>query len=223
MSDKWENYVEIYEVHFAPYKEKKVDILEIGVQNGRHLQVLKKYFKHSKIYGIDINPNVCKQELGNEITTMCFDATKKTLVDDKLNNLTFDIIIDDASHKSDDVIKSFNLLFSKVKPSGIYIVEDLHTSYWKEFKGSYKCKNASIEYLKSLVDLINAYHIRPNQNVQNIDFFNKLSDFEKQLVQSIHSITFYDSVAVIKKLATPRVGPYQRVTVGTKQTVAIVK
>ncbi len=220
-SDKWENYIDIYEAHFSPYRGKEVDVLEVGVQNGGHLQILKKYFKHSKIYGIDIDPNVCKQALGDGITTMCFDATKSDLVNEKVQNLNFDIIIDDASHKSDDVIKSFDLLFSKVKPGGIYVVEDLHTSYWKTYGGGYKHKNSSIEYFKSIVDLINAYHVRRDDDIQNegMDFYNKLSDSEKEIVRWVNYIVFYDSVVVIKKLETPRVAPYKRVVVGTKQPV----
>jgi demethylmacrocin O-methyltransferase len=47
---------------------------------------------------------------------------------------TFDVIIDDGSHRSDHQILSLNYLWDKVNPGGLYVVEDLHSClesfYW---------------------------------------------------------------------------------------------
>jgi hypothetical protein len=47
-------------------------------------------------------------------------------------NLTgkFDFIIDDGSHRNQDILKSFNFLFPKLNEGWVYIVEDTQTSYW---------------------------------------------------------------------------------------------
>lgn len=47
----------------------------------------------------------------------------------------FDIIIDDGCHIVEHQITSFKTLFPLIKPKGMYIIEDLHTSYWKEYGG----------------------------------------------------------------------------------------
>ncbi|AVP87427.1 hypothetical protein phytr_4780 [Candidatus Phycorickettsia trachydisci] len=64
-------------MYLSRYVNKNASILGIGVQNGEHLQILKKYLKNAKIYGIDIDQNVCKMDLGKNIKTFCFDATKE--------------------------------------------------------------------------------------------------------------------------------------------------
>lgn len=220
-SDKWENYFDIYQPYLEQHIGKNASILEIGVLNGGHLQILKKYLSNADIYGIDVIDDICKLDLGNGIKTFCFDATKQKLINQNLKQLTFDIVIDDASHESQDVIATFELMFSRVKPGGVYIIEDLHASYWKEFKGGYKAKHSQIEYLKALVDLLNAYHVKKNDtyNLADHEFYNSLSVKDKELFKWISSITFHDSIVVITKLKNPRTVPYERVVVGTKQPI----
>lgn len=221
-SDKWMNYLDIYEPYLSSYVNKNASILEIGVQNGGHLQILRKYLGNAKIYGVDINQDVCKLDLDKGITVFCFDATQENLVNKNMRDLNFNIIIDDGSHNSSDVIKTFQIMFSKVTPGGLYIIEDMHTSYWKEYGGGYKAPHSQIEYFKSLIDLLNTYHINANDSSSSQDnkFYNNLSNIEKEFLEWIQSITFYDSVAVIKKFVTPRPnGPYSRVVIGVKQPV----
>ena len=45
LSCKWSSYIVKYEELFLKYKEKKVNILEIGVQYGGTLEIYSKYFK----------------------------------------------------------------------------------------------------------------------------------------------------------------------------------
>lgn len=220
-SDKWENYLDLYQPYLEQYVGKNASILEIGVQNGGHLQILRKYLDNANIYGIDITDDVCKLDLGNGIKTFCFDATKKELINQNLKELTFDIVIEDASHISQDVITTFELMFSRVKPGGLYIIEDLHTSYWKEYNGGYKVSHSQVEYLKAKIDLLNAYHVKKDDtyDLNDKDFYNKLSENDKELFKWINSITFYDSAAIIKKSKNPRMDAYKRKVVGTKQPI----
>ena len=47
-----------------------------------------------------------------------------------------DLVVDDGSHVSAHVIATFRALFPLVREGGLYVVEDLHTSYWPEFGGA---------------------------------------------------------------------------------------
>jgi hypothetical protein len=47
----------------------------------------------------------------------------------------FDIIIDDGSYEMEDLRTSFATLFPTLKSSGLYMVEDAHTSYMAEYGG----------------------------------------------------------------------------------------
>ena len=55
---KWIHFLEIYERHFAPYRDTPVKMLEIGVFKGGSLEMWRKYFgKAATIFGIDMNPD----------------------------------------------------------------------------------------------------------------------------------------------------------------------
>lgn len=67
----------------------------------------------------------------------------------------FDVIIDDGSHHSSDVMKTFAQYFPLLRDGGIYVVEDLHCSYWSEFEGGLFLRSSAISFLKIIIDIIN--------------------------------------------------------------------
>jgi hypothetical protein len=213
--DKWENYLDIYHIYLQRFIGNNPQYLEIGVQNGGSLQIASKYFINGNIHGIDIDPNVCKMSLGEGIKTYCFDVNEKDKINQIFDNISFDVLLDDGSHESVDIISAFQILFPKVSPGGVYIIEDMHTSYWKfkPYYGGPLKKDTAIEFFKKFVDLANFYHI------ENDEFFANFSDDDKYVVAWIESITFYDSVVVIKKLDKPRDKQYYRLIVGENQPI----
>ena len=117
----WHSYIEMYyEFAFAPYRDKDIRLLEIGVHKGHSLRMWRKYFTSAEIVGIDIAEYGVKEE---GFTLVFGDATNpKTF--EGLGD--FDIIIDDGSHQCKDQIKTFELLFNtRLKPYGLYVIEDI--------------------------------------------------------------------------------------------------
>ena len=47
-------FIELYEKYFAPLKNSKINILEIGIENGDSLRIWREYFPNANIIGIDI-------------------------------------------------------------------------------------------------------------------------------------------------------------------------
>ena len=47
-------FLEIYSNYFKDYKDKEINILEIGIDKGESLKIWRKYFTRAKICGIDI-------------------------------------------------------------------------------------------------------------------------------------------------------------------------
>lgn len=186
---KWLPYFEIYEKHFARFRGTDVVVLEIGVSHGGSLQMWKKYFgPKARIIGVDIDKR-CKSVEESQIEVFIGDQADPAFWSKfKKAVPRVDIVIDDGGHTMKQQITTFENLFSHVSPRGIYICEDLHTSYMKEFGGALRKKDTFIEMAKGLIDDLTAWHS------EDPEYF-KISSFTK----SAHSITFYDSLVAIEK------------------------
>ena len=185
---KWAHYFEIYDRYFNKYRGKDVVILEIGVSQGGSLQMWKDYFgDKAKIYGIDIEPRCKELEEENIKIFIGSQSDRKFLREVKSQIPRIDILIEDGGHGMNQQIVSFEELIDHVKDDGIYLCEDLHTSYWMEYGGGHKRTGTFIEYCKNFIDYLNAYHSEQNSL--------KVNNF----TQTVHSVHFYDSIVVIEK------------------------
>jgi len=186
---KWHHYFDIYDRHFSKYRNKDIVILEIGTFQGGSLQMWKNYFgKRAKIYGIDINPNCKEVEEENIKILIGSQSDREFLRKVKLDIPPLDILIDDGGHTMLQQIITYEELFSHIKPDGVYLCEDLHTSYMTEFGGGLKRKGTFIEYSKNFIDYINAAHYSTKE------LFNFDSENEH-----VSSLCYYDSILVIEK------------------------
>ena len=122
-------YLDIYESYFKKFQHKKINILEIGIREGSSIDTWEEYFPNANIFGVDIEER-CKKHERDRVKITIGDATEKSTID-AINpeNFKYDIIIDDGSHKNEDIEKSFRLLWDKVSPQGMYIIEDLYNTY----------------------------------------------------------------------------------------------
>lgn len=194
MMHKWMHYFEIYERHFAQFRNKEINLLEFGVLHGGSLQMWKQYFgPRAHIYGADINPRCSVLEEEN-IKILIADQDNR----ESLRNITkvlpkFDIIIDDGGHTMTQQINTFEELYSHLNFGGIYLCEDVLTSYWPAFGGGYKQPNTFIEYSKNLIDKLHAWH-SPDPASLQVD----------EITRSTFAVHFYDSVVVIEKRQVPQ-------------------
>ena len=158
VSDKWSLYLREYDRLFASYANRAINILEIGVQNGGSLDIWEKFFaKGSKIIGCDINPLCGSLQFDSDgIKVIVGDINKITTRDAIFEYVpTLDLVIDDGSHTSPDIIKTFCELFDHLADGGLYVVEDLHCSYWQRFGGGLHHPYSAFAFFKALVDVCN--------------------------------------------------------------------
>ncbi len=203
------NYTPIYEKYFDSLKDKPINFLEIGFAGGFSAHMWDEYFKSmdSKLYFIDINPDClnyindlshrCILSLVNQANAVALTQWLKLISQD------FDIIIDDGSHQMEHQITSFKTLFPRLKKGGMYIIEDLHTSYWNDYgsAGDYNNPQANIHstirFLQNLVDDLNYSGARTQtaNRSNNIKLLQGLSLYQ----ESISAIHFYCSLCIIFK------------------------
>lgn len=185
---KWIHYFDIYERHFNKFRDTEVVILEIGVSHGGSLQMWKDYFgEKATIFGVDIDPR-CK-DFEEENIKICIgsQSNRSFLRALKKKIPKVDILIDDGGHTMEQQIVSYEELFCHVKENGIYVCEDLHTSYWLRYGGGHKRRGTFIEYSKNFIDHLNAFH--SEQKSLQVNAFTT----------SVDSIHYYDSMIVIEK------------------------
>lgn len=220
VSDKWEQYLFAYQELLEKYQkqEKPVNLLEIGVQNGGSLQIWEKFLPAgSQIYGIDINPKCKDLKFSDNIHFYLGDASKESFWHENLLDVTFDIILDDGSHLCQEVIETFEFLFlTKLNMGGIYLIEDIHTSYWPKYQGGYKASTSSIEYFKNFIDYLNINYIKlpPSFDAKGIEPLKEMNSYIKK-------ISFYDSICAIEKYNKRLNKPFERFLAGTFSNVVV--
>lgn len=184
--DKWQHYFEIYDRHFSRFRNQEVHVMEIGVDQGGSLQMWKNYFgPKAKIYGVDINPK-CKSLEEEQISIFIGSQEDRVFLRSLKSAIPkLDILIDDGGHRMKQQIATFEELYGHL--NGVYLCEDLHTSYRRKRGSGYKKKGTFIEYSKNFIDYINAWHSEHKKLM--------VSEFTK----TTYSVHYYTSVLVIEK------------------------
>lgn len=93
---------------------------------GASLRLWREYFPNAQVYGADIDKRILFEE--ERIKTFYVDQTNPEsikLMWDEIKKANFDVIIDDGLHTSEAAITLFENSFKKLKPNGIYIIEDV--------------------------------------------------------------------------------------------------
>ena len=228
-SDKWSSYLDAYDSLLCERRNDVESILEIGVQNGGSLEIWSKYFSNIKhVVGMDIDPKVSWLEYADpRIRALVGDAStldvaaslKKTYPEG------FDIIIDDGSHQSGDIVRSFAVLFDQVKVGGIYAAEDLHCSYWEDWKGGLHDPHSSVSFFKFLVDIVNFEHwgIQSPRSELLKGFAQHYGiEFQEDQLAQIAHVEFVNSICFIHKSDPCKTKMEPRIFTGEQQAVARV-
>lgn len=187
------SYLDIYETYFKDIKNNKLNVLEIGVKTGNSIKVWEEYFTNSNIFGLDIDP-ACKQFESNKTKIVIGSQEEKTSIDELINLVKgkFDIIIDDGSHINEHMIGSFELLFNHLNPGGLYIIEDLANTYYKDIgEIVLKAKWPGMEYNKNCKNFVN--------DRQTMDIFFSELIHKTDAGETIQYVHFYPWISVIRK------------------------
>jgi len=184
---KWLHYFAIYDLVLASYVGSKVKMLEIGVSEGGSLKLWRNYLGNDAvIFGVDVDPN-CSRHDGEFASVRIGsqdDARFLRTVVAEMGGV--DVVLDDGSHIARHQRASFDVLFPLLNDGGLYIIEDMHTSYWPSFEGGLNRPGTAIEFLKKKIDELHAHY-----RVEGLNKAERLPDIE--------SIQFFDSIAVVKK------------------------
>jgi hypothetical protein len=135
-TDKPAAYLVSYDRFFGPLRNSPVALLELGVWEGKSLQLWRDYFPSGLVVGLDQHKVEVEDSTGR-IRTFQGLQQDCALLDRLAAEVApggFEIIIDDASHLGELTRISFWHLFEKhLKPGGFYVIEDWRTGYWDAY------------------------------------------------------------------------------------------
>jgi predicted O-methyltransferase YrrM len=125
------SYLQTYDNLFSNIRDTPLNILQIGVLHGGAMQLWDSYFSNATIYGVDTQPmDVYRVPFFKQSNVKLYSAqpyepafVETNFVD---QNITFDIIFDDANPRNFDTQSAALTLYRPLlKPNGILIIEDL--------------------------------------------------------------------------------------------------
>ncbi len=122
------NYLRKYEHFLSKFKNSEFTLLELGVFKGASLEMWSRYFPKARIVGTDYDKK-CLQYTNDKKEVILADLSNTEEIE-KLCDLHPTVIIDDASHIWSHQIKALFTLYKALPHGGIYIIEDIETSFW---------------------------------------------------------------------------------------------
>lgn len=195
------DYMRFYEFYFSKFKDDVFNLLELGVgpeeNKGKSLLTWCDYFPNASIVGVDVRPDAksvetdrIKVEIGNlESIDFLYAIAKK--------HPKNQILIDDASHAWSHQILAFEVLFQTVLPGGLFVMEDINTSYQplSEQRWYGNCYEDAFTYFNRLSYLVCGGK-KPHHSYQTI----KPTPMQMALAAKIDAICFYrDTILIVKK------------------------
>lgn len=169
-TDKWgtHRYTKHYERHLRHLRRRKFTLLEIGIggyaragQGGASLRMWKHYFAKAHILGLDIEDKsfVNEERIRAYRGSQTNEALLKTIAQ-SADDLR--VVVDDGSHRSEHIRRTFEIVFPLLPSGGVYAIEDTQTSYWPRYGGSADLDEptTTMALVKSLIDGLNyeEYH-----------------------------------------------------------------
>lgn len=189
-SSSGHDYCVIYERYLEERRHVSINILELGVggyqykdRGGESLRMWHDYFTQANIVSIDVyekqDPGLKRVKIykGSQDDP---DFLHKVIEESGLP----DLIVDDASHICKLTIASFHILFPLLKPGGLYICEDVHTSFWHDYGGDPdpKVEDTTIRFFQELTAQLSHDTLLPDYRREGYAGYLEYIHFYRNLV-----------------------------------------
>lgn len=198
--DKWPHYFPLYERYLDRFVGTPARVLEIGVFRGGGIDLLSDYLgSDAHLVGFDIDPTA------RDLTDPRFpvfigdQSDPEALLRVNDEHGPFDVIIDDGGHTVGQQITSAEVLFPLLNDDGVYLIEDVHTSFWDEYRDV--GDTSFLDWVRERMDDVNAYHFSTQAELNTWQL-------------NLRGIHVHDSVVVLEKAAS--YPPFSEL-VGTKE------
>lgn len=156
---KWHHYIPLYDRYFSAWRNRPLRFLEIGVSKGGSLSMWRKFFgPDAVLFGIDIDP-ACAAYDGIAGQVRIGSQDDPAFLDRVIEEMGgVDVVLDDGSHVMQHIRTSFEVLFPKLSAGGTYMIEDLHSAYWKRYGGGIGKRSNFFNFVREMTDDLHAWY-----------------------------------------------------------------
>lgn len=186
-SDKgggWHNYSVVYDLLFKDVRDAEFLLFELGMgttnaaiksnmgptgRPGASLRAWTRYFTRATIYGADVDREIVGGPYDSDrITTSWVDQTDPDAIGSMWDEFPFEfeIIIDDGLHEAHGNITFLENSYTRLSPTGVYIIEDIMPGDVAELQAYLQRFCASHKFDYRLLDIPTP---PPSQNMTAID------------------------------------------------------
>lgn len=163
------NFDRFYPQYMEKYRGKYFRMLEIGLDTGTGSLLWAEYFPCATLVGLEYKASNTETDGAAKIQTIQGDQGDadflRTTFLEQSDGGNFDLIVDDGGHHYEQQRASYEVLFEKaLNPGGLYVVEDIETSYWAKgtelygnpvTRGGRQEPITIVNQFKEVVDVVN--------------------------------------------------------------------
>jgi hypothetical protein len=122
------SYLPVYDELFTPYRNKEINLFEVGYYKGGSARLWEDYFTKAQIKVIDIVPQdyFGSKFIFKSARVQFEQKDVRRIQRDYFDDFQPDIIIDDGSHLLITVARLIRVAFPILRTGGLYIVEDFN-------------------------------------------------------------------------------------------------
>jgi cephalosporin hydroxylase len=138
--DTYHSYIELYERLLAPFVDKAITLVEIGIQYGGSMLLWQDYLPKAQFVFVDnvnsIHPKIL-DHLDRDRTSILFQDAYNDIGAEDVDYLAksgpsggIDFIIDDGPHTLQSQRDFLRLYLPLLNSGGVALIEDVQDTYW---------------------------------------------------------------------------------------------
>ena len=166
--DTFHSYIELYEQLLAPFVDKAITLVEIGIQYGGSMLLWQDYLPKAEFIFVDnvnsIHPKVLNH-LDPDRTSILFQDAYNDIGAEDVSYLAkdsggIDFIIDDGPHTLQSQIDFLRLYLPLLNQGGVALIEDVQDVHWFPYL-EWEVENAGSEFaLEFTFERVDLRHVK---------------------------------------------------------------
>lgn len=196
------SYGPVYAEALRPYRWRAIRLLEIGIggtpeeAGGRSLLAWLAYFPRAHVVACDLQDRSALA--GGRLVIRQLNQGDPGDLGRLAADGPFDVIIDDGSHLSAHQLLTFRALFDGLAEGGLYVIEDVQTSYWHREVGGVAWDGAAAQSEAFGATCV-GWFLELAKHLNYAEFLDPADPALLAYAQRIRRITFEHNLIVIHK------------------------